>query len=103
MADYLLWPLLTLCPRSQETKQSLVGHGVFLLPAYSLQLTPVKPILIPNYQLPMPRNLLYLEPQWPHLTGFQQYFLPGNTEPPQEQRTKEQSTHPTKTSPDVGT
>jgi hypothetical protein len=84
VADHLLRLSLTPKPYSQGTKQILVEHPAFLPPGTSsVTLLPhphpsPSPFLLISSQYP--ETYFTWNPQWPHLSGSQKNFLPGNTQ-----------------------
>lgn len=83
-----LWPFPTLCLHSQETKQILVEQPAFLLP----------PVAFPSPSPFLGVSSQCLEtdftrkPQWPHLSGFQQNLLAGNTKLPHSPKNQREAT-----------
>lgn len=79
VADHILQMVyLLLCPHSKESKQILVAHPDFLSPVDPVNPT-FKLYLITQCQLPIPRNVFYWDPWWPHLAESQKYSLPTTT------------------------
>lgn len=80
-AGCLLWPLLTIWPRSQDTKQIVVKHPALIfsceLPRITHQQFSFFSVSFQYLETHFTRNA-----QWPHLAESQQNFLPGNTQPP---------------------
>ena len=75
----LLPGALTLCPTPRATKQMLVEHSAFLHPVDLLNTTSSKPIPMPKCQIQVPWHIIPGNWQWPHLSGSQNKFLPGNS------------------------
>lgn len=57
----LLWSLLTLLPYYQWTKQNIAEHSAFLLPVDTFRPHPLLAHPILMCQLPIPRNISYME------------------------------------------
>ena len=98
VVDYLLGPLLILFPHPQETKQAQVEFSAFLLLYTSAELPDhpntwkhILPRILSNHTYPDPRRNCY--------QATYSYHTLLRAERATE--TNEQSTHPTKTTPDI--
>ena len=65
----------------QETMRILVRDTAFLPPVHThIPYSSNPPSSLA--QLLIPRNMFYVDPQWPHLEDPQKHSLPGNPQPP---------------------
>lgn len=82
IVEYLIWPLLPLCPHFQVTKQILVTYPVFLplVKPRTLPLSRSPPLLSVNSQYQEVHSIQNI--QWWHMTASQSHSLLSNPEVP---------------------
>lgn len=80
VVDHQLWPLLHLCPSSQQTWWHTLLSSPPAHPSRSLCFNS-SPFLSVSSQHQLETYSTW-NPQWPCLAGSQKHFLPGNLQPP---------------------